>query len=91
MRGRSTAYEPLPEGGYYQVPLRSLIVDGVDNLFAAGRCVSADHDALASLRVMAPSMALGQAAGVAARHAAKGDVVAADVQAELLEQGAFIG
>ena len=91
VRGRSTAYEPLPEGGYYQVPLRSLIVDGVDNLFAAGRCVSADHDALASLRVMAPSMALGQAAGVAARHAAKGDVVAADVQAELLEQGAFIG
>ena len=38
----------------------------MSNLLAAGRCVSADHDALASIRVMGPSLALGEAAGTAA-------------------------
>src|SRR5438105_1253316 len=30
--GRSTEYKPLPEGGYYQVPLRSLQPEGPANL-----------------------------------------------------------
>lgn len=86
VEGRSTQYVHLPPGGYYQVPLRSLRPAGLANVWVAGRCTSADHHALASLRVMGPSLALGQAAGTAAVLES-----VADVQASLLEQGAFLG
>ena len=36
------------------------------NLLVAGRCISADAEAFAALRVQAPCMELGQAAGIAA-------------------------
>lgn len=55
---------------WYQVPYRALIPVGFDNLLAAGRCISADHDALASTRVMGTCLAIGQAAGIAAAQAA---------------------
>ncbi len=89
--GRSTEYKLLPDGGYYQVPFRALQPQGVANLFVAGRCISADHDALASTRVMAPSMALGQAAGTAATLLARDELTVDDLQRSLKEQGAFLG
>jgi len=70
--GRSTEYRFLAPGSTYQVPFRSLVPDGVTNLAVAGRCMSGDHDALASVRVMAPCLAMGQAAGTAAAMAARG-------------------
>lgn len=90
--GRTTTYVALAEGGWYQVPLRSLRPTGLGNVWAAGRCISADHDALASVRVMAPSLALGQAAGVAAALAARDDPDSpSDVRQALQSQGAFLG
>lgn len=71
VEGRSTRYEFLPPGSVYQVPFASLRPRGVTNLLVAGRCISADHDALASVRVMAPSLAMGQAAGTAAALACR--------------------
>lgn len=47
------------------IPFRSIIPEGVDNLVAVGRCMSADKAAHASVRVMATMMATGQAAGIA--------------------------
>ena len=93
--GRTTEYEFLPTGVSYQVPFRSLRSRGVPNLLAAGRCLSADHDALASIRVMGPSLALGQAAGTAAALAARdgvpvGDVAVDELQASLSKQGAIL-
>lgn len=82
VRGRGTEYRFLAPGVHYEVPYRSLQPSGVPNLLAAGRCVSADHDALASLRVMGPSFAMGEAAGVAAAHAARDRVPVADVDVE---------
>jgi hypothetical protein len=38
----------------------------IDNLLIAGRCLSATHDAHASVRSMGQCMAMGQAAGTAA-------------------------
>ncbi len=64
--GRSARYEFLAPGITYQVPFASLRPLGVSNLLTAGRCISADHHALASARVMAPCLAMGQAAGTAA-------------------------
>jgi hypothetical protein len=37
----------------------------IENLLVAGRCISADHQAIGSTRVMATCMAMGQAAGLA--------------------------
>ena len=54
----------LSDAGY--VPYRSLIAAGFDTLLAAGRCISADREAFASIRVQATAMALGQAVGTAA-------------------------
>lgn len=69
--GRSTQYRFLPPGTTYQIPFRSLRPQGVANLLVAGRCISADHNALASVRVMAPCLVMGQAAGSAAVLAAR--------------------
>lgn len=54
----------LDEPAY--VPYRALIAGGFPNLLVAGRCISADKTAFASLRVQASCMGTGQAAGVAA-------------------------
>ncbi len=51
---------------YCEIPLRCLIARGVDNLLAVGRCCSADFHAAGSIRVIGPSMGMGQAAGLAA-------------------------
>jgi len=50
----------------YEVPYRCLIPRRVENLLVAGRCISCTHEALESVRVIPPSMAMGQAAGDAA-------------------------
>lgn len=54
----------LEKAGY--IPYRSMVADGYENILVAGRCISADRAAMASTRVMATAMALGQAAGTAA-------------------------
>lgn len=50
----------------YQIPLRSLYSKNIENLFFAGRNISATHMALSSTRVMATCSLLGQAVGTAA-------------------------
>ena len=50
----------------YDIPLRALIAQDVDNLFMAGRCISGDFMAHSSYRVTGNAVALGQAAGTAA-------------------------
>jgi hypothetical protein len=59
----------LPLDQIYSIPLRSLIAKNIDNLFLAGRAVSATHQAFASLRVMGTTAVIGQAAGTAAAYA----------------------
>ncbi len=50
----------------YEIPYRCLVPQRIDNLLVAGRCISADHVAHGSLRVMGTTMPLGEAAGCAA-------------------------
>ena len=59
-----------PTGRTYGIPYRSLLPVEADGLLVAGRCLSATHDAHASVRSMGQCLAMGQAAGTAATLAA---------------------
>jgi hypothetical protein len=53
----------LPAGEHYDIPARSLRAARTENLFMAGKSLSADVDAVASARVMGCCLATGAAAG----------------------------
>ena len=82
-------------GDCYDIPYRSLVPQVIDNLLVAGRCVSSTHEAMSAIRVMAPCMAMGEAAGRAAKLAVRDGVAPADVdvtklQRELVDSGAYL-
>lgn len=52
--------------GVYGIPYRTLYSRGIDNLFLAGRIISASHVAFGSTRVMATCGHTAQAVGIAA-------------------------
>ena len=54
---------------YYEIPYGALLPATGESLIAAGRCLSAEHEALASARVTAQCFGYGQAAGLAAVEA----------------------
>ncbi len=56
--------EHLP--GFYEIPLRSLKVRNMKNLWAAGKCLSAEPRAQSSARVAGCCWAMGEAVGKAA-------------------------
>jgi hypothetical protein len=94
--GKGTILRKLPTGEAYDIPLRCLIPKAVDNVLVAGRCISGDHVAHSSYRVMPAAMATGQAAGVSAAIAGKKGITprqvdVEDVQRELIIQGANLG
>lgn len=67
--GPETRWAYLPAGSAVGIPYGSLVARDALNVFVAGRCFSATHDAHASVRSMAQCMAMGQAAGTAAAMA----------------------
>lgn len=73
-------------GDCYDVPYRSLVPQKIKNLLVAGRCISTTHEAMSAIRVMAPCMAMGEAAGRAAKQAVRKNVQPADVDVQLLQQ-----
>ncbi len=84
--GSDTTWAYLPDGLTYDIPYRTLIPQEVAGLLVAGRCFSATHDAHASCRSMAQTMAMGQAAGTAAALAVGGDVPPAEVDVSTLQE-----
>ena len=54
---------------YYEIPFDALLPETGENLIVAGRCLSAEHEALASARVTAQCFGYGQAAGLAVAEA----------------------
>ena len=94
--GTGTSRYYFPNGEYYTIPYRSLIPQGVDNLLVAGRCISSDHSAQASYRIMPFVACIGEAAGTATALAVKDKIGVRQVdirqlQKTLKENGAFIG
>jgi hypothetical protein len=60
------------ERDYYDIPLDCLRPDELDNVFVAGRCLSAETGAMTSARVIGTALASGWAAGAAAAYQAAG-------------------
>ncbi len=62
--GAPTIFHPAPSP--FGIPYRAVYSKNIDNLFFAGRNISATHAAMSSTRVMATCATLGQAVGTAA-------------------------
>lgn len=69
--GAGTSHYYFGDGEWYQIPYRCLIPKALDNMLAAGRCISSTHEAQASYRIMPYCAELGQAAGTAVAVAVK--------------------
>ena len=93
--GRDAVVKPYADRRM-RIPYGSLVPRQIDNLLVAGRCMSAEPDAMVQLRLIPVCFATGQAAGTAAALAARrgGSPQKVDVtklQARLLEQGVDLG
>jgi hypothetical protein len=85
----------LADGVVPSIPYRALIPKGAKRLLAAGRCLSSDTYSNSALRVQAPCMAMGQAAGVSAAIAAKSgkmviNIPIEKIRASLADIGAIL-
>ena len=94
--GKPTIFHPAPSP--YGIPFRSLYSRNIENLFFAGRNISATHMAMSSTRVMATCAVIGQAVGTAAAIAVQHGLAPrgvyeerlAELQAALIEQDAYL-
>lgn len=93
--GSGTSHYYFPEGEFYTIPYRSLIPTGATNMLVAGRCISSDHGAQASYRIMPTVCCIGEAAGSAMALAIKDSIPVREVNTDTLRatlkaNGAFI-
>lgn len=84
--GTGTQYED--NGSIYGIPWECQLPVDLENVAAAGRCISATHEAAGSFRVMPTCMGLGEAAGTAAALAWKNkdtlqSIAGADIRHEM--------
>lgn len=95
--GDDTHFVRMNHESYYDVPYRIMLPQDIQNLLVTGRCVSATHEACASVRISATAMTLGEAAGCAAAIAnttSDGNVREIDIarlQQALIQHGAIVG
>lgn len=71
-------------GRHWSIPYRALVPLQIDNLLVGGRCFSATHEAMSAMRVMANTLATGEAAGAAFALCAKLGVTPAALDPKLL-------
>jgi hypothetical protein len=83
--GAGLGFETLGKDHSYQIPYRSIVPVGFDNVLIAGRGISSTHEAHASTRVMPNTMAIGHAAGLAAATIADGNISADELSVEGLK------
>lgn len=93
--GSGTSHYYFRKGEFYSIPYRSLIPRNSKNLLVTGRCISATHEAQASIRIMPIVCCLGQAAGEAVAVALKSqknarEIDVKELQTQLQKNGAVI-
>jgi len=83
--GAGTEMTRLPKDAWYEIPYGCLVPKDIDNLLIACRAISVDHAVHSSMRVMAPVISLGQAAGTAAAMALEQNVAPPGIDGVLLK------
>lgn len=83
--GMSGDDEFLPRGAF-QIPYRSLLPSGVDNLLVAGRSIGVSPNVIDRVRLIPVCMVTGQAAGTAAAMSVLRDVTPRDLDATALRR-----
>lgn len=86
----------IKNGGWYGIPYRALLPEGVENLLVAGRMITSDWTAHMSTRNTVSCMAQGQAAGTAAAMCALNDTTprrldVPALRAQLRKDGVYLG
>lgn len=71
---------------HYDVPLNCFVPPGGESLLVAGRCLSAEHEAMASARVTAQCFSYGHAVGHAAAIAVQEDRSIHDLPPQLVRR-----
>jgi hypothetical protein len=71
---------------YYDVPLGALIPEKGENVMVAGRCLGADHEALASARVTAQCFEYGAAAAFTTLHSLDAGIPLREVSADAVRR-----
>jgi hypothetical protein len=94
--GSGTSHHYFNAGEYYQIPYRTLIPKSTSNILVVGRCISCDHGAQASTRIMPVVSAIGEAGGVAIAQAFKNSQATTEIDVKELQytlkaNGSFIG
>lgn len=79
---------------YYEIPFGTLVPREGRNVIVAGRCLSAEHEALASCRVTAQCFEYGRAAAIAADMSISDDLTFQEIDgvavAERMQAGTFV-
>lgn len=94
--GEASEHSHLKPGMWYSIPYTITFNDLIENLLVTGRCVSADHEALAAIRTTPIVMGFSQGVGTAAAMAVKenhGNVTTIDIATlrdKLSTQGVFL-
>jgi len=94
--GTGTSHYYFKDGDFYTIPYRSLIPKNAENMLVAGRCISSDHGAQASYRIMPTVCTIGEAAGTAVAIAAKDNTSVREINIKKLQNtlrnnNAYIG
>ena len=83
--GTGTSHYYFGKGEWYEIPYRCLLPKDCENLLVAGRCISSDHEAQASYRIMPYCAELGQAAGAAVSVALQDKMPLRDIDIQKLQ------
>ena len=94
--GEGVLHDYLRPNEWFEIPYRSLLVKGFDNLLVVGKCMSATHEATGAIRVIPPCILTGEAAGTAAALAAREGITPRQLEVSTLQralraQGADVG
>jgi hypothetical protein len=83
------SYQPMhniQKPTFTHIPYRCMVPKTVENLIVAGRSISVEREVLGPIRVMAPCMAMGEAAGLAASIAVEKNITFKDVNIKALQR-----
>ena len=74
----------INSGDYFDIRYGCIVAADIENMLMAGRCVSAEREAQASLRIQQTCMSTGEAAGVAAALSLREDTTPRELDPQIV-------